>query len=108
MTLHKMSLGRLNLVTTPSGFAEPSQESQRVTAEKNTFFLVPSISVDHAGNRLGSGLGFYDITIAGMSGMTFVTPVFSCQLAESLPAERHDVRVHYAVTERGVLNFREV
>lgn len=105
LEFHNISHSGLILSTGYGGIMEPALESQGFAAEKGACVLVPAVSVDRSGNRLGSGLGFYDITIAAMPEVTLVAPLFSCQLAESLPSEAHDMKVSAAVTEDATAAF---
>ncbi len=106
LEFHNISHSGLILSTGYGGISEPALDSQGFAAEKGACVLVPAVSVDRSGIRLGSGLGFYDITIAAMHDVTLVAPLFSCQLAESLPSEAHDMKVSAAVTEDGVAVFQ--
>ncbi|MBF2735967.1 MAG: 5-formyltetrahydrofolate cyclo-ligase, partial [Betaproteobacteria bacterium AqS2] len=64
LTWHKMSRRGFRLTAGYRGLLEPGLENPGFAAARIALMLVPSISVDRAGRRLGSGLGFYDITFA--------------------------------------------
>lgn len=63
--------------------------------------VVPALAVDHAGNRLGRGAGYYDRALADIT-----TPrcalTFAEELIEQVPHENHDLPVDLVVTEIGV------
>ena len=101
LDMHNMLEGGLRLATGYCGIAEPSVDSQRFAPEKIPCALVPATSVDGSGNRVGSGLAFYDRTIAVMRQAVLVSPIYSCQLAGEVPAEPHDRPVDVVVTEDG-------
>ena len=105
--MHNMSLTGIRLATGYGGIMEPNLETQGLGSEKPACVLAPSISADRSGNRLGSGLGFYDITISDMPESILIAPIFDCQLADRLPVEGHDVKVSIVVTECGVLDLRK-
>ena len=61
--------------------------------------LVPALSVDRAGIRLGRGAGFYDrsLRLADPTAK-LVAVVRDDELMESLPGEAHDVPMTHALT----------
>ncbi|MFZ0141873.1 MAG: 5-formyltetrahydrofolate cyclo-ligase [Aeromicrobium sp.] len=63
--------------------------------------IVPAMAVDHAGNRLGRGAGYYDRALASVTAPVCAV-VHANELMESVPHEDHDVVVHMAVTETGL------
>lgn len=73
--------------------------------------MMPLSAFDAAGNRLGYGAGHYDRAIARLraKGMRprLIGAAFSCQEAECLPIEGHDVPLEMVVTERGLHRFPE-
>lgn len=65
--------------------------------------LVPLAAFDRRGYRLGYGGGFYDAALARLRAGGTVTAVgwaFAAQEVESVPAEPHDARLDWIVTER--------
>jgi 5-formyltetrahydrofolate cyclo-ligase len=72
--------------------------------------LVPGLAFDAAGRRLGYGGGYYDRLLATMraaaesGALTLVAPAFAAQLLEVVPAEPHDARVRFLVTEAGIID----
>jgi 5-formyltetrahydrofolate cyclo-ligase len=63
--------------------------------------IVPAMAVDHAGNRLGRGAGYYDRALAPVTAPVCAV-VHANELMESVPHEVHDVPVQMAVTETGL------
>ncbi len=64
--------------------------------------LVPLLAFDRAGNRLGQGQGHYDRTLAALraSGPVIAVGIaFSVQEVEHIPAEPHDQRLDWIITE---------
>ena len=59
------------------------------------------MAVDHAGNRLGRGAGYYDRALASVTAPVCAV-VHANELVESVPNEDHDVQVQMAVTEAGL------
>ncbi|MCI2058764.1 MAG: 5-formyltetrahydrofolate cyclo-ligase [Oscillibacter sp.] len=103
-----MGLMELHIITslsqlTPGSYniPEPPAESPTVTPDEVDFAVIPCLSCDHAGRRLGRGGGFYDRFLADYrSGAVMV-----CRerlIREELPVEPHDRPVHWVVTENGL------
>ena len=93
---------RRDLVRGRYGIREPRPELPALPeAEwRELLFLVPALSCDRRGVRLGRGGGYYDRMLAeSVRGAAAV--VYDCQLAdEALPCEAHDRRVGWIVTEK--------
>lgn len=63
--------------------------------------FVPAVAVDHAGNRLGRGAGYYDRALADFTGVRCAI-VFAEELVPEVPHEPHDQPLHAALTPGGV------
>jgi 5-formyltetrahydrofolate cyclo-ligase len=88
------------------GIPEPMQRKERlVHLEDIDLVIVPGAGYDHSGNRLGYGGGYYDILLAGrQKKMPVIAIAYEEQLVDSIPAEKHDVKVDMIVTDRRVIN----
>jgi 5-formyltetrahydrofolate cyclo-ligase len=67
--------------------------------------LVPMLSYDRQGYRLGYGGGFYDLTIATLrkAGKVAVVGVaYSAQEVDTVPRGVHDERLDWVLTESGL------
>lgn len=72
--------------------------------------LVPLLAFDRRGIRLGYGGGFYDRTLAALRASGPVVAVgiaYAGQEVESLPAEDHDERLDWVVTEKEVIRITD-
>jgi 5-formyltetrahydrofolate cyclo-ligase len=71
--------------------------------------LVPALSVDLAGVRLGRGAGFYDRSLARADpGARLIAVVRDDELVDRLPADDHDVPMTDALTPgRGLVRLGE-
>jgi 5-formyltetrahydrofolate cyclo-ligase len=86
------------------GLTEPKESCPIFDTDhqgKSVLMVVPGLSFDREGYRLGYGKGYYDrylenrrITCAGLVYADFVT--------DRLPRGRFDLPVHFIVTEKGV------
>lgn len=71
-------------------------------------WLIPCVSVDRRGGRLGAGKGFYDRTIAAtpVPWPRLVGVCFDYALHEGVFSEPHDLQLDACVTESGWRDFR--
>ncbi len=88
------------------GTSEPSPSAPAVNPD---FIVLPLLGFDRFGNRLGYGKGHYDRAIAALRAKGhrpgLLGIAFSAQEIPTLPAQPHDVRLHWIATENGVLRF---
>ena len=72
--------------------------------------IAPMIAFDRTGARLGYGGGFYDREIARLRAEghkpLLVGLAFAVQEVPAIPAESHDMRMDWIVTEKETLEFR--
>ena len=95
-----------DLVTGRYGIAEPRPEMPAAEEDfirKEVLFLVPAVSCDRRGTRLGRGGGFYDRLLEAVAKPP-VGVIYSCQTGEDLPKGRYDVPMGWVVTEKEVIN----
>lgn len=92
------------LVTGAFGIPEPPADSKSSTLNEKTLCILPALSFDPNGNRLGYGKGFYDRFLANFKGMT-LGAVYEKLMCSAIPAEEHDRAVDLVVHERGVLRI---
>ncbi len=83
------------------GIHEPSEDAPECIPDKDTLCIVPALSFDLEGNRLGSGLGYYDRFLSHFEGTT-MGAVFSELLLQKVPCDEHDIPISILVTERGI------
>ena len=85
------------------GIQVPGHAAEPVSPD---LLLVPMLAFDRRGHRLGYGGGFYDRTIAQLRTLKEIVTVglaFSGQVRDDLPAEAHDMRLDWIVTESAAL-----
>jgi 5-formyltetrahydrofolate cyclo-ligase len=83
------------------GVAEPTGLRLGATAvEAVEVVLVPALAVDHTGNRLGRGRGYYDRALASVSSPV-IAVVYDDELVASVPTEPHDRRVEGVLRPSG-------
>jgi 5-formyltetrahydrofolate cyclo-ligase len=67
------------------------------------FLLVPLLAFDRRGHRIGYGAGFYDRTLAGLSGRFALGVAFAAQEVDEVPAGPTDIRLNAIATETDLI-----
>lgn len=90
------------------GILEPKPECVRpVEPTEIDFVIVPGVSFDEKGNRLGYGGGFYDRFLRLTRPDTaFAALAFEMQIRDDVCPEEHDYPVHYVVTEDRIIKCK--
>ena len=82
---------------------EPIESTQTISVfDSDTVCLVPALSFDGRGMRLGYGMGYYDRFLQGFDGIS-IGIGFSDLLVEELPTADTDIPVSKIITEGGVV-----
>ena len=82
------------------GIPEPPEGSPICTPDERALCIVPALSYDLMGNRIGYGKGYYDRYLATFPGKT-IGATYAEMLLKNLPTESHDLPVDWLFTERG-------
>lgn len=90
MTVHPYA-GNANMHRGKFGIPEPTTPAY--TGEID-LVIVPAVAYDEKGYRLGRGGGYYDRFIKKLTHTVLIGVGYDFQLVESVPALRHDQRVH--------------
>ena len=69
---------------------------------KTDVVLVPGIAFDLSGNRAGFGKGCYDRLLKDTAAVK-VGFCYDFQVCSKIPAEKHDVKMDFLVTESGII-----
>lgn len=83
------------------GIPAPPADSPAVPVDEVDLAVLPCVTCDRAGRRLGRGGGYYDRFLSRYRGGA----VLVCRerlLREEIPVEPHDLPVPWVLTERGL------
>jgi 5-formyltetrahydrofolate cyclo-ligase len=89
------------------GIREPPPEAPEVFPD---VLIVPLLAFDRAGQRIGYGAGYYDMTIARLRGMKKVTAIgvaYAAQEIAQVPITPRDAALDLVLTEREVIDLRK-
>ena len=89
------------------GIKEPSQNAPRAVCTRRTVCIVPALSFDKRGMRIGYGKGYYDRFLSEFEGLS-IGVVFSEMLSDTVPHDEHDIPVDMIITEGGVILPHEI
>lgn len=80
------------------GIPEPGPDAPSVLPPEVSFAVIPCLSCNMEGDRLGRGGGFYDRFLAGFNGFA-VMVCLDRLITDSIPLEHHDIRIPNVLTE---------
>ena len=79
------------------GIPEPSAELPEMPADEIDLILVPGLSFDLSGYRMGHGAGYYDRYLSGFSGHT-IGLCFESRLSDNIKNESAELRVSGSIS----------
>jgi para-aminobenzoate synthetase component 1 len=108
LTLHAVADLGADLVPGVWNIEEPDPaRCRQVAVSEVDFALVPALSCDEQGVRLGYGAGYFDRLLAGAGTRTFrVVALPEALVREAVPREAHDVSMDALLTERRFLRTK--
>lgn len=86
------------------GILEPDSDCVMRNTFENAVCIVPGLSYDSIGYRLGFGKGYYDRFLSDFEGIK-IGICYECCLSENLPNDKYDIKVDMLVTEKRVISF---
>ena len=102
LSLRAWSFGE-PLVAGVWGIREPVPAAPELAPD---ILLVPFAAFDRAGYRIGYGAGYYDMTLSALRAKKPIVAIglgFAAQEVEEVPAEAHDQRLDFILTEQGLV-----
>ena len=88
------------------GIPEPPEDAPVCQPDERALCIVPALSYDLSGNRIGYGKGYYDRYLATFPGVK-IGATYAAILLKNVPTEAHDLPVDWIFTERGAYHCRE-
>ena len=85
------------------GILEPKKNSQQVYPD---IILTPLLTFDKNLNRIGYGKGYYDRALKKIKKKKKIISIgvaYSFQEYKNIPINKHDVKLNYIFTEKGIL-----
>lgn len=91
------------------GILEPSPLLCKVilSADTPAAWLIPGLAFSLTGTRLGRGAGYYDRLLAPSTALK-IGVCLDCQLISEIPVQKHDVKMHYIVTETRIVKCQKL
>jgi 5-formyltetrahydrofolate cyclo-ligase len=92
------------LVSGSFGILEPCCSAEDRALDEADLIVVPGVAFDLRGHRIGFGKGYYDRCLSRLSGAPVVAGIcHDFQLLDHIPAEGHDIRMQYVVTDKRLI-----
>ena len=82
------------------GILEPDNNKEEFYKNNLDLIILPGVAFDHSGRRVGYGGGYYDRYLEDIDKRIIkVALIYDFQLLENVPAEEHDIKADYIITE---------
>ena len=88
------------------GIKEPATDELADRFSETDICIVPGLSFDKDGYRLGYGKGYYDRFLQNFPGVAVGLCYEECR-ADSLPIDRYDKKVNYIITDKTIYKIKE-
>ena len=89
------------------GILEPKNSGLEIVPD---IILVPLVAFDIQLNRIGYGKGYYDKSLKKLKkvkkDMISVGMAYSFQKCKKIPIDKHDFKLDYIFTEKGIINSK--
>lgn len=95
--------GKNDLRKGPYGIEEPTGKIFN-DYESNDLAIIPGVSFDKKGNRLGRGKGYYDRLLPLLDNSYKIGICFSFQIGEKIPYEKHDIKMDCILTHTEIFS----
>ena len=89
------------------GMLEPKNSGKNIIPD---LIMVPLVAFDNYLNRIGYGKGYYDRSLAKISKIKknaiSLGIAYSFQKCKKIPTNKHDFKLDYIFTEKGIINSK--
>ncbi len=90
------------------GILEPNRLNKEIVPD---IIMVPLVAFDKKLNRIGYGKGYYDRSLKRINkikkNVISVGVAYSFQECKNIPIEKHDFKLNYIFTERGIISSNQ-
>lgn len=98
-----------DLVTGSYGILEPRIDKiKKVPIEKVDLIIVPGVGFDEHGRRIGHGKGYYDNLLSSSKNALHIGLAFEVQIVKEIPVDSHDIPVNKIITEKRVIDCKNI
>lgn len=99
--LDELAVGKWKILEPPSD--RWSDDDRVIVATQLDTVIVPGVAFTKDGKRLGNGQGYYDRLLRDVRPTCqLIGLCYESQILPKLPAEEHDVRMNFVITEKHV------
>ena len=88
------------------GIPEPLADSPIIDPQDLDLIIMPCVSCNNQGQRIGYGGGFYDCFLLRAKNVPVILPYFAKLQSEEIPTEDHDQTADVVITEEGTIDLR--
>ena len=88
-----------------SWILEPRKEIEGAKVQVFSLMIIPCVSADRRGGRLGHGAGYYDRFLEKNAGSKLCL-CYASLLSEKIPMEKRDIFMDYVLTEEELIPCR--
>ncbi len=90
------------------GIKEPVKETPIIAPEDIDLIIMPCVSSNRDGERVGYGGGYYDRFLERAENALLVLPYYSKLETQDIPMEEHDKKIDIVIFEDGIYDTRTV
>ncbi|MBG9979998.1 5-formyltetrahydrofolate cyclo-ligase [Facklamia lactis] len=87
------------------GISEPIQSSPIIKASDIDLIIMPCVTCNNQGERLGYGGGYYDRYLQRTNNPHLILPFYALLQRNNIPMEEHDQLVDVVITEEGSVHL---
>lgn len=104
MRIHEYAPGD-KLISGPYNIEEPASSAKELGPADIDLVIMPCVTCNNKGERLGYGGGFYDRFLKEFKG-TSLLPFYSRLQVEDIPTDQYDQKIDIIMTEKGTFDLR--
>ncbi|MEE1312471.1 MAG: 5-formyltetrahydrofolate cyclo-ligase [Lachnospiraceae bacterium] len=87
------------------GILEPKKETEVMKKEELTYGIIPCVTCDKYGNRMGHGAGYYDRYLSGTKMIKAIV-CFEEIMEKNVPVTSLDITMDQVISQKGILHIK--